>query len=83
MRYQYCPNNPDRYATNLLREQGTRNLTWESARGQDVLLVQTPFEQRADGLMEELCRLMEQFPPLPGKYTEIKPGVWEIGRAHV
>lgn len=76
MRYQYCPNNPDRYATNLLREQGTRNLTWESARGQDVLLVQTPFEQRADGLMEELCRLMEQFPPLPGKYTEIKPGVW-------
>lgn len=76
MRYQYCPNNPERYATNLLRQRGTRNLTWEGARGLDVLLVQTPFEQRAEPMMEELCRRMEHINLQPNKYTEVKPGVW-------
>ena len=51
MQYQYCPNDPQRYATNLRREQGTRNLLWDNARGQDVLLVQTPFEMDAVDLM--------------------------------
>lgn len=76
MRYQYCPNDPERYTTNLLRERGTRNLRWESARGQDALLVQTPFEQRAEPMMEELCRLMERAVLPPDKYTELRPGVW-------
>lgn len=61
MQYQYCPNDPQRYATNLRREQGTRNLLWDNARGQDVLLVQTPFEMDAVDLMEELCRRMEKY----------------------
>lgn len=76
MRYQYCPNHADRYATNLRRERGTRNLKWDNARGQDVLLVQTPFECGAEALMEELCPLMEQTVLQTDKYTEIKPGVW-------
>lgn len=76
MFYQYCPNDPQRYATNLRREQGTRNLKWDNARGQDVLLVQTPFECSAVNMIEELCQAMENTAIYPDKYTEIKPGVW-------
>ena len=76
MRYQYCPNDPQRYATNLRREQGTRNLKWDNARGQDVLLVQTPFEVSAESMMEELCQVMEKAVLVPDQYTEIQPGVW-------
>ena len=76
MQYQYCPNDPQRYATNLRREQGTRNLLWDNARGQDVLLVQTPFEMDAVDLMEELCRRMEKVPIHPNRYTEIQPNIW-------
>lgn len=76
MRYQYCPNDTDRYATNLRRERGTRNLKWDNARGQDVLIVQTPFECSAEYLMEELCSLMEQTVLQTDGYTELKTGVW-------
>ena len=76
MQYQYCPNDPQRYATNLRREQGTRNLLWDNARGQDVLLVQTPFEMDAVDLMEELCRRMEKVSIHPNRYTEIQPNIW-------
>lgn len=76
MRYQYCPSDPARFATNLRREQGKPNLKWDSARGQDTLLVQTPFGAAAEGEMEELCRLMEG-PALPAdRYIEVKPRVW-------
>ena len=76
MKYQYCPNDPQRYATNLRREQGTKNLRWDNARGQDVLLVQTPFEMNAADLMEELCSQMEKTALHPNQYTEILPGIW-------
>lgn len=76
MKYKYCPNDPQRYATNLRREQGTRNLKWDNARGQDVLLVQTPFEVSAVELIEELCGYMENATLLPDNYTEIQPNVW-------
>lgn len=76
MRYQYCPNNPERYATNLRREQGTHNLKWDSARGQDALIVQTPFKCSAVEQIEELCGLMEKANLQPDQYTEIKPGIW-------
>lgn len=76
MKYIYCPNDPQHYATNLRREQGTRNLKWDNARGQDVLLVQTPFEASAVDLIEELCSHMEKATILPDNYTEIQPNVW-------
>lgn len=76
MKYQYCPNDPEHYATNLRREQGTRNLKWDNARGQDVLLVQTPFECSAIDIIEELCNRMEKVSLTPDKYTEIQPSVW-------
>ena len=76
MQYQYCPNDPERFATNLRREHGTRNLKWDNARGQDVLLVQTPFGSSAVELMEDLCKRMEKAALPPDKYTELLPGVW-------
>lgn len=76
MRYQYCPNDPIRYATNLRREQGTRSLTWDNARGQDALIVQTPFECSAESVIEELCAIMERTVLKTDAYTEVKPGVW-------
>ena len=76
MRYQYCPNDPIRYATNLRREQGTRSLKWDNARGQDVLIVQTPFECSAEDVIGELCAIMERTVLHTDKYTEVKPGVW-------
>lgn len=76
MRYQYCPNDPVRYATNLRREQGTRILKWDNARGQGVLLVQTPFECSAEDIMEELCEIMGRTVLQTDKYTEVKPGIW-------
>lgn len=76
MRYQYCSNDPERYATNLRKDQGTCNLKWDNARGQDVLIVQTPFECSAEHLIEELCVIMEQIVIPPNRYIEVKPGVW-------
>lgn len=76
MQFKYCPNNPERYATNLRREQGTRNLKWDNARGQDVLLVQTPFECSAVDIIEQLCCQMEKTDLIPDNYTEILAGVW-------
>lgn len=76
MQYKYCPNDPVHYATNLRREQGSRNLKWDNARGQDVLLVQTPFESSAVDIIEELCVRMEKVNIAPDKYTEIQPSVW-------
>jgi len=76
MQYQYCPNDPDRFATNLRREHGTRNLKWDNAKGQDVLLVQTPFGSSAVEVIEELCLRMAKTALAPDKYTELLPGVW-------
>ncbi|MCI9120439.1 MAG: hypothetical protein HFG00_02770 [Oscillibacter sp.] len=76
MQYQYCPHNPARYATNLLRERGSSRLYWENADGQDVLLVQTPFGVPAAERMEALCQAMGKTLIQPGRYTEVLPGVW-------
>ena len=76
MQYQYCPNDPERFATNLRREHGTRNLKWDNARGQDVLLVQTPFGSSAVEIIEDLCQRMAKTTLPPDKYTELMPGVW-------
>lgn len=76
MRYQYCPNNPERYATNLRRDKGAGNLKWNSARGQDVLLVQVPFGWNAEEIIGELCQAMEEENPPANRYVEALPGVW-------
>lgn len=76
MEYRYCPNEPSRFATNLRRDHGKPNLMWDNARGQDVLLVQTPFQQSATDIIEKLCEAMSGISIHVEKYTEVLPGVW-------
>lgn len=76
MEYRYCANDPSRFATNLRRDHGRPNLMWDNARGQDVLIVQTPFQQAAVGIIEELCEAMSRSSIHVDKYTEVLPGVW-------
>lgn len=71
-----CPNNSDRFATNLRRDAVTKNLIWDNARGQDVLIVQTPFGKSAVLMLQELCDALEELDDLPEKFTEIFNGVW-------
>lgn len=76
MRYICCPNDPDHYATNLRVDGVTKNLIWDSARGQDVLIVQTAFGESASERLEAICGALSETNPPPGQYTEILPGVW-------
>jgi hypothetical protein len=75
MNYLYCPNDPERYATNLHRDSATRNLAWDSARGQDTLLVQTPFGQDPAEQMPRVCTALADTELRSGAFTEILPGI--------
>ena len=76
MTYNYSPNNPSRFATNLRRDKTTKNLMWDNANGQDVLIVQTPFGSSAIDYIEEICHLLPSVTLIPDKYTEVLTGVW-------
>lgn len=76
MHYEYCPNNPERYATGLRRDFHTKNLMWDSARGQDAVIVQTPFGTSAVEQMKEICQRLEEIAVIPDQYTELFGGVW-------
>lgn len=75
MRYEYVPNDPQRFATNLRRDSAGGNLTWDNARGQEVLIIQTPFGQSAMDKMPQICEALPSAPP-HGRYAEVLPGVW-------
>lgn len=76
MRCEYCPNNPERFATNLRRDLKTKNLMWDNAQGQDVIMIQTPFGENAVSRIVEICEVLEKMTVLPSKYTEIINGIW-------
>ena len=76
MQYQYCPNDPQQYATNLRRNAGTKNLIWDSAGSQEVLIVQTPFGKSPLKEMEKICAQLTRASPKPGQYTQVGIGVW-------
>lgn len=69
-------NDPDRFATNLRRDNLTQNLIWDSAKGQDVLIVQTPFGQSAVSMLDEICKSLEETEEFFDKYVEVLNGVW-------
>lgn len=83
MKCKCCKNDTDRYATNLRREAQSPNLIWDSARGQDVLIVQTSYGQDAATKMDELREALDQkwaalntTDQLPKQFTEVLTGVW-------
>ena len=76
MRYEYLPNDPQHFATNLRQDFQSKNLIWDNARGKDVLIVQTTFGVSAVEKMEELCSVLENTLVNKEKFTEIATGVW-------
>lgn len=64
----------ERYATNLRRDAKTKNLIWDSSRGQDVLIVQTVFGKRLDELLiNALCTGIERIGKLTSAFIEVSP----------
>lgn len=49
---------------------------WDNAKGQGVVIVQTPYGQRAADYMEEICDRLPEYTLVTDKYTEVLPGVW-------
>lgn len=86
MAYEYCASNPERFATNLQYDQPNRRLIWDSAKGQEVMLVKTPFGKNVlsacDGggagksIIEDLCAELEKIELRDGCFTEVRPGIW-------
>ena len=75
MQVDYCPYDPESYAIGLHVEQG-RRLEWASSRGQEVLVVRTPFGQLPDERMEELCDALAAAMLVPNQFTEVCPDLF-------
>ncbi len=71
MRFECRPNSPEHFATNLRRENSTGNLIWDSAQGQDALIVQTAFGVSPVERIEEICETMSKSELSGNAYTEI------------
>ena len=70
MKYEYGGSSPKYYATDLHMDTEHGTLQWVCGRGQEVLLVRTPFGTHAEDYMEDICREMERTPPETGKFTK-------------
>ena len=78
MQWICSPYEPSRYATNLRHDKLTNMLVWDSAPGQSVLIVQTPFGQSAVKRMTAICKSLSGMPGLPNQYTEVAGDSWII-----
>lgn len=76
MKYKCYPHDPDFYATDLRKDRHTNRLTWNNARGQDVLIVQTAFDVKAADLLDELCVALNNNKQPLSDYVEVMNGVW-------
>jgi hypothetical protein len=75
MRYEYCPSDLTRYATNL-RKVDTGQLQWDSAPGQDVLIIQTPYGEDPTEKIDDILKTFDTAEPKHDKFTEVMNGVW-------
>lgn len=76
MKYEYTPNDPKRFSTNLRYDLKTKNLIWDNASGQNVIIVQTPFGESAVSRIEEICVALEKIIIYPNKYIEVFGNIW-------
>jgi hypothetical protein len=76
MRCILLENDAEKYATNLRFNEQTKNLIWDSAPGQDVVIVQTPYGDSVNSILEDLSSAVENMDSLPGRYSEVINGVW-------
>ena len=77
MRYVYEPFDGVHFAANLRRNEETNRLEWKCSQGQETLVVQTPFDVEATGIMERIVAALEgRGEPLGNDYVEILAGVF-------
>lgn len=75
MRCECCPNDANKFATGL-RIGASNRLIWDSAKGQDVLIVQTPFGQEAEEILSDICEALVDIELLSNHFIEILDNVW-------
>lgn len=73
MRYTYAPADPVWYATDLRLDTERGVLRWTGGRGQDALLVRTPYGTDPEERMEELCAALSRTELREGRFTELSP----------
>ena len=76
MQFTYSPTVPAFYATMLRIDHTTFNLTWDSTKGQTVLVVQTPYGKSPLDQMEAICEKMSAASLAEDNYTEVMPNIW-------
>ena len=87
MEYIYAPFNPERFATDLQFDRQSNTLNWTNGKGQEVLILQTPFGQRATdaadlipgregSVAEAVCVRLADVELVENDFTEIFPGIW-------
>ena len=65
MRCILLENDAEKYATNLRIDEQTKNLIWDSAPGQDVVIVQTPYGDSVNSILEDLSSAVENWTHFP------------------
>ena len=75
MRYECVSYDPQHYATNLRFDKKNNRLNWETAQGQDVLIIQTPFGVAADDHLDAICQELNKGAAMTGDYREILPHI--------
>ena len=74
MEYEYCASDPKHFAQALRYNAERRMLLWDSAPGHDSILVQTPFGQSAEDIMDALCKQLSHIHLGSGVFVELMPG---------
>ncbi|MBQ9347832.1 MAG: hypothetical protein IJT94_10950 [Oscillibacter sp.] len=73
MQYTFCPADPVWYATDLRLDVRRGMLQWTGGRGQDALLLRTPYGVDPDAMMDNLCAALARTDLREGRFTELLP----------
>lgn len=76
MKFEWLPYDKERYATALRKDDRSQMLVWDSAAGQDAVIVQTPFGVEAKNHLDELCAALNQRQPKLSGYVEVLKNIW-------
>ena len=72
MKYEYCAPDLKYYAADLRFDSQNGVLQWISGRGQDVLMLRTPYGEDGRNIMESICPELSGTELKPGKFTELR-----------
>ena len=73
MQYTFCPADPVWYATDLRLDTKRGMLQWTGGRGQDALLLRTPYGVDPEAMMDTLLAALAGTDLREGRFTELLP----------